>query len=265
MRLPRYFIAFLLLCCCSRAFGQRFNPSYGQPIIVLTKTNPWLMVNTRSHTASLFRTFGKAMRSVSSLTIVPSKTLFLLGLVIIVILSAIGINSAFSSSKKTIYVTTLGNLSSAYAQRTSAQIKAFYGIDTKLLPAAALPSGAYCTVRQRYAAIRILRQLIERTPNSSKILALTNKDVEDESNGKHWGIMGLAYLGGDQAVVSTFRARTASRLSKVTLHEVGHMLAIPHCTSKTPACLMNDANGKGSTVDRTRLFLCRSCRVKMKF
>jgi hypothetical protein len=39
-----YLVVLLLLICCSRARGQQFNPVYGQPIVVLTETDPWLMV-----------------------------------------------------------------------------------------------------------------------------------------------------------------------------------------------------------------------------
>jgi archaemetzincin len=98
-----------------------------------------------------------------------------------------------------------------------------------------------------------------------KVLALTDKDIETEQ-GKHWGVMGLAFLGGDECVVSTYRlAGSKDRFKKVTLHETGHMLGIDHCKFGVPDCLMNDAKGRGATVDRAKIFLCKSCKKKMKF
>ena len=41
----------------------------------------------------------------------------------------------------------------------------------------------------------------------------------------------------------------AERFSKVVIHELGHALGLSHC--ETPGCVMRDAEGKISTVDRS--------------
>lgn len=43
MRHLAYLLA-VLLCQCAPAWGQHFNSTYGQPIVVLIETDPWLMV-----------------------------------------------------------------------------------------------------------------------------------------------------------------------------------------------------------------------------
>jgi archaemetzincin len=63
-------------------------------------------------------------------------------------------------------------------------------------------------------------------------------------------------------VVSTFRlGGRRDRLRKVSLHEIGHLLSLPHCQSGTASCLMQDARGRAATVDRTTETLCADCRV----
>ena len=64
------------------------------------------------------------------------------------------------------------------------------------------------------------------------------------ATNKNWGIFGLGSLSGKNCVVSTarFGNKHFDRLSKVSIHEVGHTLGIPHCNSDVN-CLMNDAKG----------------------
>ena len=52
------------------------------------------------------------------------------------------------------------------------------------------------------------------------------------------------------------------RLSKVTIHEVGHTLGLSHC-DLDPKCLMNDAKGKASKVDSEDKVMCEQCRLKI--
>lgn len=42
--MKKYLIALLLLITTNYSFGQEWNEDYGQPIVVLVETNPWLMV-----------------------------------------------------------------------------------------------------------------------------------------------------------------------------------------------------------------------------
>jgi archaemetzincin len=53
------------------------------------------------------------------------------------------------------------------------------------------------------------------------------------------------------------------RLAKVCLHEIGHNLGLPHCTSGDKRCFMNDAKGSIKEVDQEKLFLCEKCKKQL--
>jgi archaemetzincin len=80
---------------------------------------------------------------------------------------------------------------------------------------------------------------------------------------KNWGIFGMARLNKKPCVVSTHRMgkNHKDRLIKVSIHETGHSLGIPHC--KNTKCVMTDAKGKGSTVDNAFLWMCDNCKSKI--
>ncbi|GAB3589795.1 hypothetical protein [Hymenobacter daeguensis] len=161
----------------------------------------------------------------------------------------------------------------AQARQVEKAILELYKVPVVVLPASTVPVTAQCPVRQRYRARAILAFLASHIANIDdaqvKTLALTVDDIEIEEPPQkpHWGVMGLANkIGGSQCVASTFRLRGRNdRLVKVSLHEVGHMLHLPHCTANAPACLMNDAQGKVATVDAEQLFLCAQCKNSLRW
>ena len=52
-----------------------------------------------------------------------------------------------------------------------------------------------------------------------------------------------------------------TRFKKVTIHEFGHNLGLPHCPNKK--CVMTAAAEKISTIDNENLALCKSCKNKI--
>ena len=42
--MKKYIFGLLLLIITNHSFGQELNEKYGQPVVVLVETNPWLMV-----------------------------------------------------------------------------------------------------------------------------------------------------------------------------------------------------------------------------
>lgn len=53
------------------------------------------------------------------------------------------------------------------------------------------------------------------------------------------------------------------RLIKICIHEVGHNLGLKHCVYD-PKCLMNDANGTISQVDREGMYFCKKCKRQVE-
>jgi archaemetzincin len=102
-----------------------------------------------------------------------------------------------------------------------------------------------------------------------RILGLTGADISTTKGRFHdWGVLGLGDEPGTATVISSFRCRKKARdaaharerLAKVAVHELGHSFGLDHCP--TPGCLMNDAEGKVSSVD-DESDLCPRCRARL--
>ncbi|UOQ50971.1 hypothetical protein [Hymenobacter cellulosivorans] len=181
----------------------------------------------------------------------------------------LGLAVGCHSRPQVLYLTSFDELPAERVQIVREAVQKFYGRPVHLLPTQHHTAATICRVRHRHRAAAVLEHLQLLLPDSTtgKILALTTKDVEIEDGTRrpHWGVMGLAnHAGGNACVVSSFRlgGRT-DRLRKVSLHEVGHLLSLPHCQSGTATCFMQDARGRAATVDRAREQLCRECRARL--
>ncbi|GAA4364712.1 archaemetzincin family Zn-dependent metalloprotease [Hymenobacter saemangeumensis] len=182
--------------------------------------------------------------------------------------------AAPDSPPQVICLLPFAGITPAQTKAVEQAVAAFYGLPVAVLPPEELPASALCPVRRRPRAAVVLDSLHARFPSTpqarTKVLALTTEDIEleDPPQKPHWGVFGLANrVGGNECIASTFRlgpGRT-DRLIKVCLHELGHTLHLPHCTSASASCLMRDAGGKVATVDAEKEYLCEACRAKLRW
>jgi archaemetzincin len=153
------------------------------------------------------------------------------------------------------------------------QVAAFYHCPVKVLPPIKPPAMAWYEPRQRYKADSLLVFQKALAPPHTKLVGLMYYDISTR-NGSNpdWGVFGLGYCPGPTSVASTCRLQNASRtkqqlqqrLAKVVLHELGHNFGMPHCTGNEPTCLMNDAKGTMTQVDKEELWICGTCLGKIK-
>jgi archaemetzincin len=152
------------------------------------------------------------------------------------------------------------------------ETETFYHCKVVVLKPVALPVFAFYAARNRYKADSLLIYEKSLVSNGVDAIAgLTSKDISTSKDKiPDWGVFGLGMCPGEVCVISNYRLRGASvsneklkeRLIKVVLHEIGHNLGLPHCTSN-PDCLMTDAGGTIKQVDREKKWLCPVCRMKL--
>lgn len=128
----------------------------------------------------------------------------------------------------------------------------------EVLPNKPLTAELMNNAKTRYRASKILdSQHTLQHRQGDVIIGLTNCDISTSLHGyEDWGILGLAYLGQSNCVISTFRVREKKYFWKVVFHEYLHAYKnLPHCSD--PSCFMVDCNGKPKLSLETRL--CNDC------
>jgi archaemetzincin len=169
-----------------------------------------------------------------------------------------------------LYILPLGpNVNSADVEFARRSLQAFYKVDVRIMPAEPLPPSAWYAPRRRHRAELVLDYLETRIPSDGyRIIGLTATDISTtRGNATDWGMLGLADYDRPVCVVSSFRchgpgvsaAKARIRFGKISVHEIGHTLGLPHCESD-PRCLMSDAGGSVARCDREDN-LCARCRA----
>ena len=198
------------------------------------------------------------------------KFLFFLLLIIVIISCNQSSNSLTNSIKNntdkfTVALMPYKGFDTTLLNDVLKEVEVFYKCNVVILPVINLPQNAFYTPRQRYKADSLLffqRQLAKDGIRS--VIGFTTKDISTST--PDWGIFGLGYCPGNACVVSTYRLQKVSvttvqlkeRLIKIVLHELGHNLGLPHCTSDKE-CLLTDAGGTIKQVDKERKWLCCNC------
>jgi archaemetzincin len=174
-------------------------------------------------------------------------------------------------------VQPLGSFRDVDARIVRQALHDVYGFDVRILEPAAMPAAALHKPRNRHRADRLLVILdglrLEAARRCDLIVGLTRQDISTTKGSiQDWGIFGLGQIHGTACVVSAYRlirglskkdaAKGLRRVTKVAIHEVGHVLGLHHC--ETPACVMNDAEGTVKTVDRETGALCEVCQTYLR-
>jgi len=125
-----------------------------------------------------------------------------------------------------------------------------------------VPPNAYNPLRQQYDARTIVNALAERT-STRYDLSIGFVDVDMYVSKMNF-IFGLADSVSKLALVSTFRLggeRFDERVAKETVHELGHLKGLEHCTRET--CVMHFSNTLEDT-DQKNAVLCSDCRSHLE-
>jgi len=183
---------------------------------------------------------------------------------------------------KTIAIQTLSGFPSDLKDTIRQSIEDYYHFETVIYNDIKIPQEFYTSFKSpRYRADSIIRFLkLNKADTIDHIVGLTTKDIcitkyaddgdikSPASKYKDWGIFGLGYRPGASCVISIKRLKHPNRtkyidrIKKVTLHELGHNLGLPHCENQH--CFMRDAAETIKTIDQVELNLCNKCFNKVQ-
>lgn len=187
-----------------------------------------------------------------------------------IITTFVVLNNDVEEKTQTVYIQKLGDVDSSDLNMVVDIITDFYDFDVIVNGDLPLVDSLKVKGTKRIQSNKLLLHSNKINSNlEGKVLVLTKYDIctDRTLNGKtykNWGIFGLAGINKQSTVVSTFRMTKNHdvRLEKVTIHELGHTLGLRHC-DYDERCVMNDAKGKGSNLDGTKLMLCDKCKEKI--
>jgi archaemetzincin len=128
------------------------------------------------------------------------------------------------------------------------------------------PPNTFDVRRQQYSSRPLLEWLVQRVPDGAeKLLGVTDVDLFIPVLTF---VFGEAQLGGRAAIVSTARLREPpteplirARLTKESVHEIGHTYGLVHCGSLGCAMARSPAL---AAVDVKEERLCHDCRLRYR-
>ena len=196
-----------------------------------------------------------------------TATIFLLTLVPFVTTFMVNEPVEFPEEEQIVFVQTMGKVNQDDLNLVVSTISDFYNFEVIVKGQFPIMDSLKVKNTNRFQANRVLKTSnIMNRDLDGKVLILTEYDIctDRKLDGvvhKNWGIFGLAGVNKQTTVISTYRMKTnhTNRLTKVTVHELGHTLGLQHCHNDEK-CVMSDAKGKGSNVDGTEIKLCLECK-----
>ncbi len=180
----------------------------------------------------------------------------------------------------TIGIQPLGTTDTAELTQVTTSIQAIFDAEVYILETVELPQSAFVNIKShRYRGDSLLLFVMRNKPDSidfiigytSQDISVTKRNIDGsikvpESKYSDWGVFGLANLSGTTSIVSSFRlkgnkALFLERLSKISIHELGHSFGLPHCINDS--CIMQDAAESIHTIDRVELYFCSKCHQRI--
>ncbi|MFT7155427.1 MAG: archaemetzincin [Parvicella sp.] len=212
---------------------------------------------------------------------------FLKCILCILVVAAVSCTSDFHqvSENSTVLIQPFKGFDSKIVDSIAVSLEELYGMRVDIAEEIETPDNAFIEVKSaRYRADTLIRFLRDRKEiiNADFTLGLIKQDISctkysdyksktiksPEYKYKDWGIYGLGFCPGPSCIVSSYRLKKGTskvnfiaRMRKVSCHEIGHNLGLPHCPDE--ACIMQDAAESMSTVDGVKLHLCNECRSKI--
>lgn len=171
-------------------------------------------------------------------------------------------------AKGKIYILPMVEVPESLIEAVVEGLKREYNLKVEVLGEVPLPVDAYNTDRQQYLSLMIIEE-IARMDIEGLVLGIAGEDLYAQ---------GLNYVFGEAdpekgvTLISIARLRQefyggrpdperlTERTVKEAVHEVGHLMGIPHCPN--PACVMRYSNTLSHT-DRKSSELCTLCRRKL--
>lgn len=151
----------------------------------------------------------------------------------------------------------LGRVSPKVVETVRAALTDVFKARVSVLAPTSIPSRAWYAPRRRWLA----EAFVDRSPNQRDLRTfyVTSEDISRPAHGQaNYGILGYTNVN---AVVSSYRTHgDMNLLHKVAVHEMGHVLGLPHC--QDARCVMQDLNGKASTISGSEGF-CPACKRKI--
>jgi archaemetzincin len=182
---------------------------------------------------------------------------------------------------RTMYVAPLGQFSSAQeavVRQTAEFMRRFFGLPVESLPPVSLDNLPKHARREhprtkdpQVLSTHLLTEVLERRRPKDAV-ALLGLTASDLWPGEGWNfVFGQAsltarvgvwsiYRNGDPEKSADAKALFLRRTLKTAVHETGHMLGMPHCTSYE--CGMNGANHLEES-DGQPLEFCPECQAKL--
>jgi archaemetzincin len=166
-----------------------------------------------------------------------------------------------------IRVIPLGRISEEMLTEITENLRETFDVMTETTLPVGIPKDYYNSLHHQYFAPDVLKFLTERF--LGKNLGITEQDIFAENLNF---IFGMAQMKGNSSLVSIHRLNPdfyrkipdkqllLERAVKESIHEVGHMLGLKHCTIEK--CVMNFSNTIVD-VDKKNKELCGNCKRQL--